>query len=397
MAETSGKKKILIINNNMHIGGVQKSLVNLLNELSKDPQLSITLLLLFRGGELLSDIPENVEVIEARSVFRLLGMTRNDTASLRDILLRGCAAAFTRAFGRDRLLKPFYKGAERPEAADIAISFLHSGDLHTFYGGCNEYLINCVDADKKVTFLHCDYESIHADSDFNTSLYERMDTIAACSEGCKNAFLRVLPQLSGKVAVVPNCHDYRRIRALAEQDAQALPRKGLNILTVARLGREKGILRAIRAVGSLGLPADSMRYYIIGTGSEYGAATGMIEDMKLEDRIFLMGEKENPCGYMKAAGLLLIPSYSEASPMVIQEAAALGTPVLSTRTISAEETITAKGIGLVCDNSEEGIREALLSLAEDPSVLSEISSVLKSLEFDNSEALERFYTSVLDL
>ena len=395
MAETSGKKKILIINNNMHIGGVQKSLVNLLNELSRDPQLSITLLLLFRGGEFLSDIPENVEVIEARSVFRLLGMTRNDTASLRDKLLRGCAAAFTRAFGRDRLLKPFYKGAERPEAADIAISFLHSGDLHTFYGGCNEYLINCVDADKKVTFLHCDYESIHADSDFNTSLYERMDTIAACSEGCKNAFLRVLPQLSGKVAVVPNCHDYRQIRALAERDAQALPRKGLNILTVARLGREKGILRAIRAVGSLGLPADVLRYYIVGAGSEYKAAADMIEDMDLDGRVVLLGEMDNPYGYMKAADILLIPSISEASPMVIQEAAFLGTPVLTTRTISAEETVGKKGFGWVCDNSEKGIIEALQQIAKKPSAITDIKKAFDNYVFDNSEALSDFYKSVI--
>lgn len=395
MDEISGKKKILIINNNMHIGGVQRSLVNLLNELSRDPRLSITVLLLYRGGELLGDIPENVKVLEAGSVFRLMGMTRNDTASLRDKLLRGCAAAFTRAFGRNRLLKPFYKETVRPEKADIAISFLHSGDLHTFYGGCNEYLINCIDAGKKVTFLHCDYGSINADSDFNTSLYERMDTIAACSEGCKNAFLRVLPQFSDKVAVVHNCHDYERIKDLANRDAQNLPEDGLNILTVARLGKEKGILRAIRAVGSLGMSADVMRYYIVGAGSEYKAAADTIEDMDLDGRVVLLGEMDNPYGYMKAADILLIPSISEASPMVIQEAAFLGTPVMTTRTISAEETVGEKGFGWVCDNSEKGISEALQQIAKKPSAITDIKKAFDNYVFDNSEALSDFYESVI--
>ena len=42
-------KKILIVNNNMHIGGVQKSLLNLLRSIGDS--YDITLLLFFKGGE----------------------------------------------------------------------------------------------------------------------------------------------------------------------------------------------------------------------------------------------------------------------------------------------------------------------------------------------------------
>ena len=41
-------KRILIVNNNMHIGGVQKALLNLLQTLHAD--YDITLLLFYRGG-----------------------------------------------------------------------------------------------------------------------------------------------------------------------------------------------------------------------------------------------------------------------------------------------------------------------------------------------------------
>ena len=45
---------------------------------------------------------------------------------------------------------------------------------------------------------------------------------------------------------------------------------------------------------------------------------------------------ENPYGYMRAADVLLIPSFSEAAPMVIHESALLGTPILTTETSSAD-------------------------------------------------------------
>ena len=48
-------KRILIVNNNMHIGGVQKALLNLLQTLHAD--YDITLLLFYRGGALLNEVP----------------------------------------------------------------------------------------------------------------------------------------------------------------------------------------------------------------------------------------------------------------------------------------------------------------------------------------------------
>ena len=81
--------------------------------------------------------------------------------------------------------------------------------------------------------------------------------------------------------------------------------------------------------------------------------------------------------------------------MVIQEAAFLGTPVLTTRTISAEETVGKKGFGWVCDNSEKGIIEALQQIAKKPSAITDIKKAFDNYVFDNSEALSDFYKSVI--
>ena len=94
--------------------------------------------------------------------------------------------------------------------------------------------------------------------------------------------------------------------------------------------------------------------------------------------------------FMKAADVLLIPSYSEAAPMVIDEAACLCTPVLSTGTCSAEELVSERGFGWVCGNSVEGITEALNRLLDSPQEIAERSSFLQTVVFDNSKALEGF-------
>ncbi|UKI38157.1 MAG: glycosyltransferase [Clostridiales bacterium] len=46
--------------------------------------------------------------------------------------------------------------------------------------------------------------------------------------------------------------------------------------------------------------------------------------------------------------IVLVPSYSEAAPMVFNEAEALGTYIFTTDTASANEMVGDKNIGFVC-------------------------------------------------
>ena len=371
----------------MHIGGVQKSLLNLLGEIHKD--YDITLLLFYKGGRLLEEIPDDIKIIEARGPFRYFGMTKHDAKSGFDKLGRMFWASVTRVFGRKftvSLMLPFQK---KLFGFDTAVSFLHSGENHMFYGGCNEFVLKCSEAKKKITFLHCDYKKINANSKYNTEIYNQFDKIAACSEGCKQSFLNLLPQFKDKTFTVENCHDYNKIRNSAKAENISLPSDKLNVVTVARFGKEKGVLRAIRAVSKLE-KKDLFKYYIIGDGTEFEQAKALIDELKLSETVTLLGEKENPYGYIKAADLLLIPSYSEAAPMVIGEAACLGVPVLSTETSSSEEMIVATGYGFVCKNSQDGITQALEEIINNQSLIKEKSSFLDSQKFSNANALKQF-------
>ena len=372
----------------MHIGGVQKALVNLLKEIASEYE--VTLLLFYKGGELLRDVPENVRIITACRVLCGWGATREDAGGLRLQLSRAFSAAITRVAGRKwicRILFPFQK---KLRGYDVAISYLHSGNDHVFYGGCNEFVLRCTEAEKKISFLHCDYEKMHAGSRYNASIYQKFDAIAACSAGCKDAFSAVFPELKQKVQVVRNCHDYERLRHDAAQAPAALSKTSVNVVTLSRFGREKGVLRGIQAAADVQRAGKKLRYYIIGNGVEYPKAAAMVKRLGLETSVTLLGEMLNPYGYLKAADVLLIPSFSEAAPMVIGEAASLGTPVLSTRTSSAEEMIVCSGYGWVCDNTQVGITEGLERLLANPEILKSHRESLEKMEFTNSEAITEF-------
>ena len=381
-------KKLLIINNNMHIGGVQKALVSLLWNIREE--YDITLLLFSPTGEYMADIPDSVRVVTPGSHFRFLGLTRMDRLNPVEKLLRTLYAALSRIFGRSTAVFLMGLGQKKLKGFDLAISYLHNSHDRAFYGGCNEFLLNHVQAEKKVAFLHCDFALCGGDTPRNRAQYARFDAIAACSQGCADAFLRCCPDLKDKVRVVPNCHRFDRLRELAEADGKELAAGRINLVTVARFGKEKGVERALRVIARLGSLRERVHYYLIGDGILKPEILRLIREEGLEETVTLCGMMSNPYGYVKAADLLLIPSYSEAAPLVIGEAASLGTPILSMATSSAREMILQPRFGWVCENEEDAMLASLTELLLEPKLLAQAKESLKEMKFGNERALARF-------
>lgn len=72
-----------------------------------------------------------------------------------------------------------------------------------------------------------------------------------------------------------------------------------------------------------------------------------------------MGAKSNPYPLIKNADVMVVTSIYESQPMVMLEALTLGVPVISTQFTSAFEILENKPYGILCDNSVEGIADAL--------------------------------------
>lgn len=381
-------KKILIVNNNMHIGGVQRALVSLLWSI-KDIY-DVTLLLFSGCGDCLGELPPETKIITVRSAYKYLGMTKYDAKTLPDKLVRAFFAGVSRIFGRKYAVSLMNLSQKKLTGYDVAISYLHNPNGKMFYGGCNDFVLAKTDADKKIAFVHCDYVASGSDTPENAAMYSRFDLIAACSKGCAESFISANPDIKEKVRVVTNCHRFDKIRADADASPVMLDDDKINIVTVARLGKEKSVDRAVKAIARLGELKSRLHYYIVGDGIGRGEIADLIAENCLEATVTLCGALQNPYGYIRAADLLLIPSKNEAAPLVIGEAVSLGTPVLSTETSSAHEMISDRGIGWVCENTEKGMANALSELLCSPALLNEKGNALTLASFDNADAVNAF-------
>lgn len=387
--KTEHKRKILFVNNNMAIGGVQRALVNLLREIHE--RYDITLFLFYDEGDYRGDIPSDVKVLGAKSPLSLLGMSQVEAKQkgLSAYLSRGAMAAYTKV-GNNHLPVGFSVGMHAPlDGFDVAISYLHSVEGHMLYGGCNEFVLRKAKADVKIAYLHCDFLECGSNTAYVRGLLRQFDRVATVSEGCRSQLLKAMPELEEKTFCAYNCHPFEEIRQKSKEEPVRYDKNAFHMVTVARLDEGKGILRVLPILRELGAQ-HQIQWHIVGDGRLMDQVANQIRALGLEKTVFLYGNQKNPYRFLKNAQLFLLPSYHEAAPMVFMEAKALGLPVLTTNTISAGEFIREGYEGFVCANTEEGIREGLLNLLEHPQALIQCRAYLARQEYTNERGVQQF-------
>lgn len=383
-------KKIIIVNNNMKVGGVQKSLYNLLWSVSD--QYNVTLYLFSRKGEYTDQLPENVRIEECSSLFRFFGISQNECErGSTDYWIRSILAVLCRIFGRRFVIRIALASQKHlSEKYDIAISYLQNGRTSNLYGGTNEFVLKKIEAEQKIAFLHCDYCHCGANHPANNRLYYEFDKIAACSEGCRQSFIKALPELADKSATVRNFHRYEKIREMAWDNPVEYEPGFFHVVMVGRLAHEKGVERALRATAYAEEKSIPVVLHIIGDGKMIRELKQTASLLKLQKQVVFYGEQKNPYRFMVNADLLLITSYHEAAPMVIDEAYALGLPVLTVETTSSMEMVTERAGGWVCENSQSGINKALVRVLTQSEVLRKKKNDLAKMQVNNTEAYCQF-------
>ena len=387
-------KKIIIVSSNMKVGGVQKSLCNLLWELDKREDLEVTLLLFSPKGDYMGDIPPSVKCISTDSLFRYMGTSQGEMTGI-DRLKRGFLAGVCRVFGRASAMRIILASQKRlSESYDCAIAFLHNEGKKAFLGGAQDFVLKKINAKKRVAFLHCDYVKCGADHTHNNKMIAEFDTIAACSDGCRAVFEKALPHLAHKCVTVRNCNSIERIRSLADQDTVEYASDSLNLICVARLSAAKGIDRAIDAAAYALSQGISLKLHIVGGGNMADELMRKVKDQGLEDKVIFYGEQANPYRFMKNADLFLLSSHHEAAPMVIDEAYILGIPTLTVRTTSSDEMVTARECGWVCENDGELLNKMLLDVLRSPYMLYNEKEKLKNRLVSNDLAIAQFLSAI---
>lgn len=360
------KKKIIIVDCNAQIGGIQKALIALLKKIHQE--YDITLLLLHKKGILLSEIPENIRVITTSSDFKYMGMAQTDCKTNMHRIRRGLYVLISRYLGRKWAVRLALATVDRShqEIYDVAIAYSHVASENSFYGGAPEYVLQAVQARKKICYIHCDYAYSGNRSNYSDSIYSKYDSIICVSESTRKHFIAALPDLKNRTYAALNPIDEEDIMHNARLDAVVYDAGYLNLVSVARLTKEKGISRMVNILAKI--DTSRIRYHIIGEGRERIDIENTISEKGLKNVVTLWGEDANPYRYMENADLLVVPSFHEAAPVVFQEARVLGIPTLTTRTTSADEMI-GEDYGFVTDNNDVDLEKKLRELVAEPEIL----------------------------
>lgn len=76
--------------------------------------------------------------------------------------------------------------------------------------------------------------------------------------------------------------------------------------------------------------------------------------------------------------------------MVIDEACALSLPVLTVKTTSSDELVSARGCGWVCENEQAALNTALTALLKAPERIQAVRARLSQANFGNERAEAAF-------
>ena len=384
-------KKVLIVNKSFETGGIQSSMINMANALTKE--YDVHLFIYHPEGALKDRLDSNVKVLKPSWRIRCLGMSFKETLrtkSIKMISFKLFSGVWSKLFSNKLPIDIAIKHQPKLTGYDLAIAYHQEQRKKSVISGFTRVVDRCVEAKKKAAWLHFDSNTIDLDSQYNNPFYQKMDKVYCVSKSLMENFANKYPEMRDKMEYCYNfmLYDVMKEKSLEEQKVE-FPADKFICFSACRLVEVKALVRGITALAPALKKHSEIVWYIAGDGPERGNIENAITEYGLEQQIILLGHQSNPYAYMRNADLMLNVSYNEAAPMVFLESKALGTPVFATRTASAEELLNDKIDSFICDNSTEGIRETFEWLMENKHSLQQAKLQLENYCASNEESLQK--------
>ncbi len=387
-------KKLLFVAGSLRIGGIERSLLNLLQHLDYTIY-EVDLFLYTNEGEYIKELPTNVRLINKSKILHILGLTMDEakrTHHIVIILIRAIAAFLCKLMGNKRFWDWIFKIVPKISGYDVAIAYSNNVHDKSIYSGFYQFILDKVEAKRKVGWIHIDYQSMKNKSVYDIHFFDKLDQIIHVSYSNKKYFDQLFPKYRKKTYVIYNTLPVHKIIKKSKEMIH-LPftiKDDFLGVTVARLDKNKSIERLIEAINRLKERGYEVFWIIIGDGPERNKLRQMITMYHLGKNIYLLGKLSNPYSYIRRADLFVLCSQYEGFPMTIMEAKIIGTPVLVTRYAAAKEQIKDKYDGIITRNSTEDLFISLKYLLDHPNQMKQIRKHLKQDKFNNDLALTQF-------
>ncbi|MDD3647349.1 MAG: glycosyltransferase family 4 protein [Candidatus Dojkabacteria bacterium] len=197
--------------------------------------------------------------------------------------------------------------------------------------------------------------------------YGRIDAFIASSDAAKVEAESVIP---GKYKIIPHGVDLTRYSAKVPR-IEKFDDKKVNILTVGRFEKRKGVEYLIRAFAKLKQKTENVRLIIAGDGPLRKKLYGLVEELKLDDVYFegYIPEELKP-SYYATADICVFPAVKgECFGIVLIESMASGRPTIAFSNEGYRYVLRNLPELLVENKSVDKLAQKLIELLEHKGIL----------------------------
>ena len=325
------KKSLLFTGVNLKLGGIEKSLVNLVNKIDKN-KYQVTIILEEAKGELLEKLDKSIKVKEFKVSNNKNKIIRKST----NILRRYIYALFN---------------YHTFDFSCCYATYSYSGNKISKLSSINNSI-----------YVHSDYSYIYPDLEdfrrfFDTrGIYDFKTIFFVSLESCRK-FTKIYPFLKNRCFVFNNFINLEEIEALSKEKISLTKPRGKTLFVfVGRLDdASKKLGRAFKLVANL----DNVVLWVVGDGPSREDYVKEVKKLKIEDRVIFVGSKINPYPYMKKGDYLILTSLYEGFPVVYLEGLALKKKLITTIKVSDDYLKIGKNYGEVIPSNEMKMLEKL--------------------------------------
>jgi glycosyltransferase involved in cell wall biosynthesis len=196
--------------------------------------------------------------------------------------------------------------------------------------------------------------------------------------------------MSNKITTIYNGVDLKQFTFHRKEKGEPF-----NVGILARLSEEKNHGLFIKIADRL-RHIPNIMFYIAGNGPEKEKIKEMIQTHELVEKVKMVGAVQHPESFIKEMDLLLLTSYREVFPMVILEAMAVGTPIISINRGGIGEAIIGNKTGfLINEHSVDDFCKKILDIESNDEIRNQfIENARRKVQTEFS--LEKMVTNTLN-
>lgn len=394
------KKRIFIMSHAMELGGAERSLLGLLQTVDTE-QYDVDLFLMRQEGELLQFIPENIRLIPQIAGYTVLARPMRET--LRE---KHFALTFARMLGK--IAAYWYDQKHGYLDSAVALEYSHKFtksllpeiapnmeyDLAISFLTPHYYVAEKVRAKQKIAWIHTDYSKVEVNRKSELKMWNKYDHIVSISDAVTTGFLQIFPELEEKVIMIENILPKKLIevqKTLFRVDDE-MPPKGIKLLSIGRYCTAKNFDNVPEMCSKLINMGHDIYWYVIGFGPDERLIRDKIRQFHMENRVILLGKKENPYPYMEACDFYIQPSRYEGKSVTVREAQMLGKPVVITEYATSKSQLDHGIDGIIVPMDNEECASSIGKLIQNKELCEQLIANCRSRDYSNANEIEQLYS-----